>query len=145
MRRRDFIKAVAGSSVAWPLAARAQQPDRMRFIGALSGIADEPILQARYAAFLQELKQLGWTGGRNIRIEYRYGGGDLENTRRQAVELVALAPDVILATGGPATERLLQATRTGADRVCNRPRSSRLRLGCSPVASRWQCHRLCAV
>jgi putative ABC transport system substrate-binding protein len=112
MRRRDFAKGIAGSVIGWPLGVHAQQPDRMRLIGALSGIADEPIVQARYATFLQGLKELDWTAGRNIRVEYRYGGGDLENTRRHAVELVALAPDVILATGGPATERLLQATRT---------------------------------
>jgi putative ABC transport system substrate-binding protein len=84
----------------------------MRLIGALVGIADEPSLQARYNAFIQGLKELGWTVGRNIRVEYRYGGGDLENTRRQAVELVALAPDVILVVGGLATERLLKVTRT---------------------------------
>jgi putative ABC transport system substrate-binding protein len=84
----------------------------MRLIGVLAGIADEPSLRARYNAFLQGLKELGWTDGRNIRVEYRYGGGDLENIRRQAVELVALAPDIILATGSAATERLLQATRT---------------------------------
>jgi putative ABC transport system substrate-binding protein len=84
----------------------------MRLIGALTGIADEPSFQARYNAFIQGLKEQGWTDGRNIRVEYRYGGGDPENTRRQAVELVALAPDVILVVGGLATERLLQVTRT---------------------------------
>jgi putative ABC transport system substrate-binding protein len=84
----------------------------MRLIGALTGVADEPSFQARYNAFIQGLKELGWTDGRNIRIERRYGGGDPENTRRQAVELVALAPDVILVVGGLATERLLQVTRT---------------------------------
>jgi putative ABC transport system substrate-binding protein len=84
----------------------------MRLIGALSGVADDPIRHAQYDTFLQGLKELGWIDGRNIRVEYRYGGGDLENTRRQAVELVALAPDVILAIGAGATERLLQVTRT---------------------------------
>jgi putative ABC transport system substrate-binding protein len=112
MRRRDFIKGIVGSATAWPLAAHSQQPDRMRLIGALTGIADEPSFQARYNAFIQGLKEQGWTDGRNIRVEYRYGGGDPENTRRQAVELVALAPDVILVVGGLATERLLQVTRT---------------------------------
>ena len=111
MRRREFIKVIAGSA-AWPLAAHSQQPDRMRLIGALTGIADEPSFQARYNAFIQGLKELGWTDGRNIRVEYRFGGGDLENTRRQAIELVALAPDVILVSGAAATERLLQVTRT---------------------------------
>jgi len=111
VRRREFIKVIAGSA-AWPLAAHSQQPDRMRLIGALTGIADEPSFQARYNAFIQGLKELGWTDGRNMRVEYRYGGGDLENTRRQAVELVALAPDVILVSGAAATERLLKVTRT---------------------------------
>ena len=113
MRRRELIKLIAGSVAAWPLAAHSQQPDQMRLIGVLSGIADEPSVQVpRYRAFLEGLKELGWTVGRNIRVEYRFGGGDLENTRRQAVELVALAPDVILVSGGQATERLLQVTRT---------------------------------
>src|SRR3974390_2614727 len=112
MRRREFITLLCSAATTWPLAARAQQPDRMRLIGALTGIADEPSFQERYNAFIQGLKELGWTDGRNIRLEYRYGGGDLENTRRQAVELVALAPDVILVVGGLATERLLQVTRT---------------------------------
>ena len=112
MRRREFITLLGGAVVSWPLAAHSQQPDRMRLIGALSGAADEPIRHAQYDTFLQGLKELGWTDGRNIRVEYRYGGGDLENTRRQAVELVALAPDVILVAGAAATERLLQVTRT---------------------------------
>jgi putative ABC transport system substrate-binding protein len=112
MKRREFITLLGGAVAAWPLAAHSQQPDRMRLIGALIGGADEPITRARYNAFLEGLKELGWTDGRNIRVEYRYGGGDLENTRRQAVELVALAPDVILVSGGQATERLLQVTRT---------------------------------
>ena len=112
MKRREFISLLCGAVTTWPLAAHSQQPDRMRLIGALTGIADEPSFQARYNAFIQGLKELGWTDGRNIRLEYRYGGGDLENTRRQAVELVALAPDVILVVGGLATERLLRVTRT---------------------------------
>ena len=113
MKRREFITLLGGAAVgAWPVAAHSQQPDRMRLIGVLAGIADEPMLQARYNAFLQGLKELGWTDGRNIRVDYRYGGGDLENTRRQAVELVALAPDVILVSGAAATERLLKVTRT---------------------------------
>src|SRR3974390_348427 len=99
MRRRKFITLLGGSA-AWPLAAHSQQPDRMKLIGALTGIADQPNFQARHNAFIQGLKELGWTDGRNIRVEYRYGGGDLENTRRQAVELVALAPDLILVVGG---------------------------------------------
>lgn len=112
MRRRKFTLLLGSALAAWPVTAFAQQQDRMKLVAMLSGIADEPRMQARYAAFLQELQSLGWTDGQNVRVVYRYGGGDLENTRRQAVELVALAPDVILSTGGPSTERLLQVTHT---------------------------------
>jgi putative tryptophan/tyrosine transport system substrate-binding protein len=112
MRRREFISFLGGAA-AWPLGARAQQPERMRRIGALSGIAvDDPESQVRIAAFVEVLQQLGWTNGRNVQIDHRWGGGDPNNIRKQAAELVALAPDVILATGGSATEQLLRATRT---------------------------------
>jgi ABC-type uncharacterized transport system substrate-binding protein len=112
MRRRDFINGIAGSAAAWPLAARAQQADRMRRIGVLmSGAADDPVGQAEAKAFQQGLQQLGWTDGRNVRIDYRWAAGTGENSRKYAVELVALAPDVILAVGG-ATGPVLQATRT---------------------------------
>ena len=98
MRRREFITALGGAVAAWPLAARAQQPENVRRIGVLSGAArDNPDLQARLAAFQQVLKQLDWTDGRNVRIDYRWGAGSADNTRKYAVELVALAPDVILA------------------------------------------------
>jgi putative ABC transport system substrate-binding protein len=111
MRRREFITLIG--SAAWPLAVRAQQADRVRRIGALSGIGvDDPESQARIAAFVEVLQQLGWTDGRNVRIDYRWGGGDPNNIQKQATELAALAPDVILATGGSATEQLLRATRT---------------------------------
>ena len=113
MRRRDFITLLGGATFALPLAARAQQPDRMRRIGVLMGLAaDDPEGQARLAAFLQGLQESGWTVGRNVRIDYRWGGGDADHFRKQAAELVALAPDVILATGSPVVEALLQATRT---------------------------------
>jgi putative ABC transport system substrate-binding protein len=112
MRRRDFITLLGGAAAAWPLAARAQQPESVRRIGVLSGAAmDTPDLQARLAAFQQVLQQLGWTDGRNVRIDYRWGAGSADNTRKYAAELVALAPDVILATG-PTVEQVLQATRT---------------------------------
>jgi ABC-type uncharacterized transport system substrate-binding protein len=113
MQRRDFIKFVGGAAAAWPLAARAQQPEQMRHIGLLTNLAkDDPEDKARNAAFLQELQQLGWTVDRNVRIDYRWGAGDAARNRRNAAELVALAPDVILATGTPTLEPLLQATRT---------------------------------
>jgi len=112
MRRREFISLLVSTVTAWPLVARAQQPDRMRRIGALAGIADDAEGQARFAAFQQGLHQLGWTDGRNVRIDYRWGGGDSDNIRKHAAELVALAPDVILAGGGAAAGPLLQASRT---------------------------------
>src|SRR6516165_717229 len=111
MRRREFI-SVLGGAAAWPLAARAQQSERMRRIGVLmSGAADDPVGQAEAKAFRQGLQQLGWTDERNVRIDYRWAAGTVENSRKYAVELVALAPDVILAVGG-ATGPMLQATRT---------------------------------
>jgi putative ABC transport system substrate-binding protein len=112
MQRREFITLLVGTAAAWPHTARAQQTERVRRIGSLTGIANEPYIQARLAVFLQRLQQLGWTDGHNVRIDYRYGGGDANNTRKHAAELAALAPDVILSTGGPATEQLLKATRT---------------------------------
>jgi putative ABC transport system substrate-binding protein len=115
MRRRDFIiKVIAGSAVAWPLAARAQQPgERMRRIGMLMGIAADDLAgQARLAAFLQGLQQLGWIEGRNVRIDIRWGAGNAERNRGFAAELVALAPDVILAHSSAALAPLLQQTRS---------------------------------
>jgi ABC-type uncharacterized transport system substrate-binding protein len=113
VRRRQFIALLGGAALAWPLAARAQQPERMRRIGVLfPGAADDQGAQSRIAAFLQALQPLGWIDGRNVRIEYRWGGsdGDAELTRKHATELAALAPDVILTTGTGALGRLLQAT-----------------------------------
>ena len=113
MRRREFIALVAGAAATWPLAARAQQPDRMRRIGVIFGsVASDPNVQARLAAFLQVLQQLGWTEGRNVRIESRFGAGNADNIRRYAAELVAFTPDVIVASGDVVSAELLQATRT---------------------------------
>jgi ABC-type uncharacterized transport system substrate-binding protein len=110
MRRRSFI-TLLGSAIAWPLVARAQRPDRVRRIGALTGAAvSDPNIQARYAAFVERLQQLGWIDGRNVRIEHRGGGGDADIIRKHAAALVALAPDVILATGSATLGPLLQAT-----------------------------------
>ena len=111
MRRREFITLFGGAAAAWSLVARAQQPDRMRHIGVLSGLADDPEGQARVAAFRQELQRLGWTDGRNMRLDIRWGGGDAEFLRKLAAELVALAPDVLFSTGTASTGPLLQATR----------------------------------
>src|ERR1700726_2829186 len=112
MRRREFI-VVVGGVAAWPLVAGAQQPDRVRRIGVLTGTAaDDPEAQARHAAFLQGLQQLGWTDGRNVRIDARWTAGNAANTRKYAAELVALAPDVILVGGGASIGALLQVTRS---------------------------------
>jgi putative tryptophan/tyrosine transport system substrate-binding protein len=112
VRRRDFIKGIAGSTVVWPLSARAQR-EQMKSIGILlPGTADDPVFQARLAAFYQELALLGWTIGRNVRIEPRWATANADELRRHAGELAALAPNVILATGDSTIPPLLQATRT---------------------------------
>jgi putative ABC transport system substrate-binding protein len=114
MNRREIIAGLGSAAVAWPLAARAQQPERMRRIGVLQILAvDDPHGLAETAAFLQGLAQLGWTDGGNVRIEYRHGLGNPDNVRKYAAELVALTPDVILSIGGASqVGPLLQATRT---------------------------------
>ena len=95
--RREFITLLGGAATAWPLAARAQQLDRMRRIGVLIPLAaHDPESQARSAAFLRGLSESGWTVGRNVQIDFRWAAGDADNIRKYAAELVALAPDVIL-------------------------------------------------
>jgi putative tryptophan/tyrosine transport system substrate-binding protein len=111
VKRREFITILGGAAAAWPLAARAQQGERVRRIGVLMSLAaDDKQGQARLAAFLQGLQELGWTDGRNVRIDVRWGTGDAGRNRRHALELVELAPDVILASGGSIVGPLLQAT-----------------------------------
>jgi putative tryptophan/tyrosine transport system substrate-binding protein len=115
MKRREFITLLGGAAaVAWPLAARAQQPERVRRIGVLmASAADDSESQARIAAFLQGLQQLGWADGRNVRIDTRWATTDADDIRRHAAELAALAPDVLVAATGTVTAApLLQATRT---------------------------------
>src|SRR5262245_2283257 len=110
--RRDFVTLLGGAAVAWPLAARAQHTERMRRISVLAGLTvDDQVNKVRYASFQQRLQQLGWTDGHNVRIDYRFVAANPENYRKYAAELVALAPDVILAPGGSLAP-LLQATRT---------------------------------
>jgi ABC-type uncharacterized transport system substrate-binding protein len=113
MKRRKFITLLGGAA-AWPLAARAQQGERMRRIGVLMPFAaDDPVGQARIAAFREGLEKLGWTEGRNIRIDTRWTStGDVESMQRFAKELVALQPDLILTQSTPITATMLQETRT---------------------------------
>jgi len=113
VRRRDFIALVgsASAAVAWPFTARVQPVGQMRRIGVLTGLAaDDAEGQARLRAFVQELQQLGWSEGRNVQIDFRLGASEPERARPYAAELVALAPDVILAHGSPITEALKKAT-----------------------------------
>jgi putative tryptophan/tyrosine transport system substrate-binding protein len=112
VKRRDFITLIGGAAAVWPFAARAQQPDRVRRIGVLMPLAeDDPVGQARVAAFLQGLRGSGWINRGNVQIDYRWSTGDDERIRRDSAELVALAPDVILATGSATVGALLRLTR----------------------------------
>ena len=113
MKRREFIAIVASAAATWSLAARAQQPERMRRIGVLLALAaDDPYGQAQVAAFQQALQQLGWNDGRNVRIDIRWDESDADRARRYAQELVALAPDIFLADGTISLGALQHATRT---------------------------------
>ena len=113
MKRRTFITLLGGAT-AWPLAARAQRGERLRRIGVLVSIlaADDPEWQARGNAFVQSLQERGWSDGRNVRIEYRWGLGDQDRLRKYAAELVSFAPDVILAAGSLAVASLQQSNRS---------------------------------
>jgi putative ABC transport system substrate-binding protein len=113
MKRRVFITLLGGAAVGWPLAARGQQPAQVRRIGVLMPFAeDHPVGQARVAAFVQGLRQLGWTDGHNVRIDYRWSAGDSDNIRKFASELIALGPDVVMAFTSAAVTALRQATST---------------------------------
>ena len=113
MRRRDLFTLLGGAAAAWPLAARAQQAGRMRRIGVLlPSAANDPESMSRVTAFLQGLQELGWTDGRNVRIEFRWGAGDAEQYGKIASDLIALAPDVVLTLGTLSVKALQRATRT---------------------------------
>jgi ABC-type uncharacterized transport system substrate-binding protein len=113
MRRREFITLLRGGAAAWPVVAWAQQVERVRRIGVLLPAAEsDPEFQFRLTAFQQSLRELGWTIGSNVRLEIRWATPDAATIRQQAAELVALAPDVILATGGSSMAPLQQTTRT---------------------------------
>jgi putative tryptophan/tyrosine transport system substrate-binding protein len=112
MKRRAFITLLGGAAAAWPLAARAHQGERMRRIGVLMDLAaDDPEAQARVEAFLQGLRQLGWTDARNMGVDTRWGAGDADRIRRYAAELIAVTPDVILCHGSATLGPLVQASR----------------------------------
>jgi putative ABC transport system substrate-binding protein len=112
MKRREFITLLGGAAAAWPLEARAQQPERMRRIGVVMNLAaDDLESQRRKRAFVEGLQQLGWTEGRNIRIDTRWGAGDADRFRQYAAELVALAPDVILVASSAVMGMTRRATR----------------------------------
>jgi len=112
IKRREFITLLGGAAAAWPLAARAQQPERMRRIGVLMHLPEsDPEAQARVRALLQGLQQLGWSEGHNVRIDYRFGAADVDRSRKYAAELIALAPDVIQASGTGPMAALQQTTR----------------------------------
>jgi putative tryptophan/tyrosine transport system substrate-binding protein len=113
MNRREFITLLGGAAAAWPIAARAQQSERMRRIGVLMHtVSDDPSSQARIAALQQGLQEAGLSVGRNLRIDTRWSGGDAARLRKDAVDLVALGPEVIVAGVGPTTQALQQATRS---------------------------------
>ena len=112
IKRREFMILLGGAAVAWPLAARAQQPDRVRRVGVLMGIADDPEGQARVMVFKQALHALGWTEGRNVQFIYRWSAGDVVHARQFAKELLDLRSDVILANTTPIAVAVRDATRT---------------------------------
>ena len=113
MNRRDFITLFSGVTAAWPLAAAAQHSERPRRVGVLMNVAaDDPLSTLRVSAFAQAMQELGWTVGRNVRIDYRWGQADPDRLRKYAAELVTLAPDVIVSNANPSTTALQQATRS---------------------------------
>jgi putative ABC transport system substrate-binding protein len=113
MRRREFITFLSGAAAAWPFCARAQQADRIRRIGVIFSLAaTDPESQQRKLAFEQGLQELRWLEGRNMRLEYRYGAGDADKVREYAAELIALAPDVLVVSGGSVVGPLLQMTHS---------------------------------
>jgi putative tryptophan/tyrosine transport system substrate-binding protein len=113
VNRREVITLLGGAAAGWPLAASAQQPDRVRRVGVLMNLAvGDPEGEARIAAFVQALQRLGWSDGRNLRIDHRWAAGDAGRFKRYAEELLTLAPDVILAAATPSVQALQRATRT---------------------------------
>src|SRR5215470_10854130 len=137
-RRREFITLLGGAA-AWPLAARAQQGDRVRRIGVLIGDENDPVSKANVAAFTQALAALGWTDGRNVRMDLRGHRGDINLIRELAHELVGLQPDIIATGGTPATVALQRETRTIPIVILGRSRRQRPRPAAQPAG--WEHHR----
>ena len=145
MRRREFITLLGGAAVAWPLAARAQQPERVRRVGVLVGLAEnDPEMKERIAGLRQGLEKLGWAEGSNLRIDYRFAPAGAQ-ARLLARELIALQPDVILTSSTPATAAMQQETENDPDRLRWRRRPDRFGLCCELVAARRQSHRPVAI
>ena len=145
MRRREFI-ALLGSAAAWPVRATAQQREQVRRIGILlPATADDPVFQARLAAFYQELALLGWSIGRNVRIEPHWATANASEIRKHAMELAELAPDVILATGDSTVPPLLQEDTYDSNRFSAFRRSGRRRVRRQLGTPGRQCHRLYVV
>src|SRR5262245_45384006 len=113
MKRRKFIRFLSGATVAWPLATRAEQPGRMRRVGVITGFAEnDPEGMAQLSGFIQGFQELGWTDGRNVRMDVRWSGGSVDRMRMFAKELVGMQPDVILAQTTPVVAALRRETRT---------------------------------
>jgi putative tryptophan/tyrosine transport system substrate-binding protein len=113
VKRREFMALLGGAGAAWPLAARAQQTERMRRIGVLMGVGEsDPEGQGRIAAFRESLSELGWIDGRNVRVEYRWAAGDLDRIRANAAEMIASAPDILVGNGTPVLTALRDSTST---------------------------------
>ena len=139
--RREFITLLGGAAAAWPLAARAQQPERVRRIGVLTGYAESDLeAQARLDIFRQSLQQLGWTIGRNLLVDARWSRGDPERARSLAKELVELQPDVILGETTSSVRALQQTTGAIPIVFTNFSNPTRQRICCEHGAPGWQYH-----
>ena len=144
VRRREFITLLGGTAAAWPLAARAQQAERVRRIGVLTPFNEgDPEVRSRVLAFQEALREAGWVEGRNIRIDYRWAAGDLDRIRAYAVEIVGLAPEAILGASTPVLAALRKETPNHTDCIHGGLRSRRRRLCCESGATGRQSYRIC--